>query len=144
MTPLLLYYCFKPEISHVSFFILITIFIKILFSCFFCPECKQIYRELGLYQKKFSNKQFLGNLVAVNRIQYKQSLRSTLSEVITVFKGLSDSRLVAGSENYIIPVLMLWAVKYREAEDLLDEWSSFAEQPLPSVLARSFHVKFNF
>lgn len=83
-------------------------------------------------------------MVAINRIQYKISIRSTLLEVIAIFKGLSESKFCTGSENYMVPVLILWATRYREAEDLLEEWSSFAEQPLSAILTRSFHVIFFF
>lgn len=85
--------------------------------------------------------QFLGNIIVTNRLRQNQSLRTTMSEVIAVFKGLSEIRFASGSENYLIPVLVLWIAKFCELEDLLDEWSEYVEQPKAVVLTKSFQVK---
>lgn len=80
-------------------------------------------------------------------MQYNQPLKLTLSEFIYVFKGLTDKRLVANSQNYVLPILILWIAKFGELKDLFYEWANYVvdcPQSECDVITGSLQVSHNF
>lgn len=80
-------------------------------------------------------------------MQCNQPLRITLSEFIFIFKGLTDKKLVANSQNYVLPILILWIAKFNELKDLFYEWANYladCQQSEFDVITGSLQVGYIF
>jgi len=88
--------------------------------------------------------QFIGELIVNNQLRFSCPLALTLSTAIHFFSSLSKVRFASGSEQYVIPTILVAMAKRSELKKLAEEYAEFFQVPLPVILTRCFQVKKEF